>query len=171
MTSSCKKVILSTVIMLRINIKKNNVFSLVLVRSDFSEANRRLEFWNDVLIINTSINFFILIWTKIICWNKNANRTTLKHYSVAIKCVGSGGFFSKARLKISSRDTPAKKGKEKECEPTNIGRTLPDVDFTGYHFTAYLFFLYWLYQMVRSVFFLPSLYIENIFENIFKNIF
>lgn len=31
---------------------------------------------------------------------------------------------------ISSRDIPVKKGRDKECEPTNVGSTLPDV---GYH--------------------------------------
>lgn len=44
-------------------------------------------------------------------------------------CVVSGGFFNKARLKISNRDITAKKGREKECEPTNVGMTLPDVDY------------------------------------------
>lgn len=38
-----------------------------------------------------------------------------------------GGFFYQGQ----TRDISEKKGREKEYEPTNTGRTLPDVDYLG----------------------------------------
>lgn len=148
------------------------IFSFVLTKSDFSQANRQLEFWKEVSIMNASINFIILIWTKIISWIEISNALVSGH-----KCLlFLVGFFSKGRLVISKRDIQQERDTREGIHREGIRdnwNALPDVAYHGASlvptFSACLFFLYWLYQKVKSgVSYLPFM-LENIKQYILKH--